>query len=102
MTTSRGRAGGGRDLRSLKAVLRVLKEKDIFASKSTVWGWRRRLPPSRRPPIFIEIVRMRPIVTASRRDVLRWIETMEPTGLFDLSRKRRATRLRRQEMAPAN
>lgn len=89
-------AGAGSTLHSLKDVLRVLKERDIHVVKSTLWLWRKKLPPRLRPPIQTTMTKKgRLMLVSSRRQILEWVDLMEPRGLFALPRKHHETRTAR-------
>lgn len=96
-------AAGG-NLRSLKAVLAVLEERDIHVVKSTIWLWRRTLPKKQRPPIETQMTKTgRRMLVATRKQILEWVDMMEPKGLFlrprmhHLTRRERIERLARME-----
>lgn len=85
-------------LHSMKAVLQALKERDINVVKSSLWRWRTALPPRFRPPIQTTLTKTgRLMTTASRRQLIEWVELMEPRGLFVRSRQHRQAQKERLE-----
>lgn len=92
----------GRKLRSLKEILRLLHDRGLLVAKSTLWGWRRRLPPGQKPPIRSRLDGTRLVIEADRRKLVTWIERMERKGLFSRSVKVRDTRYRRRPNPPPN
>ena len=95
---SRESAADGSALHSLKDVLRILRERDIHVVKSTLWLWRKKLKPRYKPPIQTKMTSTgRLVLVSTRKQIIEWVEKMEPRGLFKLPRKHHATRTARLE-----
>lgn len=81
------------DLHSMKAILRVLRDRGCPVARSTVYAWRHTLPPSQRPPISNHLDgHGHSRVLARKVEILAWVDRMQGKGLFEQARKNHATR----------
>lgn len=90
--------GNEKRLGSAKAILRAMRELGVLASKTTLWEWRKRLPPRRRPPIRTVLNGVRLEVTADPAQLRAWVAAMKAHGLFDRSAKWHSTRDSRRDL----
>lgn len=98
MTSPRkdARSAAADRLVGIKAIQRVLRERGVRVARTTLNRWRHQVTPSLRPPILLEILQARPVLTASRRALEAWVEKASRKRLFQRSQKNHETRERRR------